>query len=45
MDASSNVIADIGKLMNGYGLSNYDVKPKGWDWADILVRISTRINA
>lgn len=25
--------------MNGYGISNYDVTPKGWDWTDILVRI------
>lgn len=23
--------------MNGYGLSNYDTAPKGWDWADVLV--------
>lgn len=23
--------------MNGYGLSNYNVTPKGWDWTDILV--------
>ncbi|RYP92649.1 hypothetical protein DL770_001231 [Monosporascus sp. CRB-9-2] len=27
----------IGKIMNGYGLSNYDVAPKGWDWTDILL--------
>ena len=30
-------MADVGKLMNGYGLSNYDERPKGWDHADILV--------
>ncbi|KAI0552598.1 arylsulfatase [Xylaria curta] len=27
----------IGKIMNGYGLSNYNVKSKGWDWSDLLV--------
>lgn len=29
---------DIGKIMNGYGLANYDQTPKGWDWVDVLVR-------
>ncbi|KAI1810156.1 arylsulfatase [Poronia punctata] len=27
----------IGKIMNGYGISNYEVKAKGWDWSDLLV--------
>ncbi|KAI1633593.1 arylsulfatase [Biscogniauxia mediterranea] len=27
----------IGKIMNGYGISNYDTKSKGWDWSDLLV--------
>ncbi|KAI1824711.1 arylsulfatase [Xylaria intraflava] len=27
----------IGKIMNGYGLSNYNVKSKGWDWSDLLI--------
>ncbi|CAJ2504933.1 Uu.00g123270.m01.CDS01 [Anthostomella pinea] len=27
----------IGKIMNGYGLSNYDVPSKGWDHSDLLV--------
>ncbi|KAI0398159.1 arylsulfatase [Xylariaceae sp. FL0594] len=27
----------IGKIMNGYGISNYRVKSKGWDWSDLLV--------
>lgn len=31
-------MSDIGKIMNGYGLTNYDITPKGWDWTDILVR-------
>ncbi|KAI0491164.1 arylsulfatase [Xylaria cf. heliscus] len=27
----------IGKLMNGYDLSNYHTKSEGWDWSDLLV--------
>ncbi|KAK7734010.1 hypothetical protein SLS53_008005, partial [Cytospora paraplurivora] len=26
----------VGKIMNGYGLSNYDVTVKGWDWVDAV---------
>ncbi|CAN8101635.1 unnamed protein product [Discula destructiva] len=26
----------IGKIMNGYGISNYATKPKGWDHVDAL---------
>lgn len=35
----TNTGKDIGKIMNGYGLSNYDVKSKGWDWSDLLVSL------
>lgn len=31
------VLADIGKVMNGYGVSNYDTVPKGWDHVDGLL--------
>ncbi|KAI0146388.1 arylsulfatase [Xylariaceae sp. FL1272] len=27
----------IGKIMNGYGITNYDTKSKGWDYSDLLV--------
>ncbi|KAI1335289.1 arylsulfatase [Xylariaceae sp. FL0016] len=27
----------IGKIMNGYGISNYNVTVKGWDHSDLLV--------
>ncbi|ROW11775.1 hypothetical protein VPNG_04939 [Cytospora leucostoma] len=27
----------VGKIMNGYGLSNYDVTVKGWDWVDAVL--------
>ncbi|KAI0019702.1 arylsulfatase [Xylariomycetidae sp. FL0641] len=27
----------IGKLLNGYSLFNYDIRPKGWDWIDGLM--------
>ncbi|ROV99828.1 hypothetical protein VSDG_02972 [Cytospora chrysosperma] len=27
----------IGKIMNGYGLSNYDVTVKGWDFVDAVL--------
>lgn len=29
--------ADLGKVMNGYGVSNYDTVPKGWDHVDGLL--------
>ena len=32
---------DMGKFMNGYSLANYDPAPKGWDYADILVRTTS----
>ncbi|KAI0471555.1 arylsulfatase [Xylariaceae sp. FL0804] len=27
----------LGKIMNGYGISNYDEPAKGWDYSDLLV--------
>ncbi|KAI0470070.1 arylsulfatase [Xylariaceae sp. FL0804] len=27
----------IGKIMNGFGISNFNVTVKGWDWTDLLV--------
>lgn len=39
-DYESTTQIDIGKIMNGYGLSNYNITVKGWDWADVLVSAS-----
>lgn len=27
----------VGKIMNGFGTSNYKTVPKGWDHSDMLV--------
>jgi hypothetical protein len=36
----TGIYLDIGKIMNGYGLSNYNVKSKGWDLSDLLARFN-----
>ncbi|KAI1332943.1 arylsulfatase [Xylariaceae sp. FL0255] len=37
MNAAGYTTEYIGKIMNGYGLSNYNVTVKGWDHTDLLV--------